>query len=90
MTAVKHADAPVTTESVRPDWVTDEVLDRLTGRVFRDPGNRSDPLHPVAPYDGQVTATIPTSTADDVTRPWPRHVSAPPPGVRARTPTAPR
>jgi succinate-semialdehyde dehydrogenase/glutarate-semialdehyde dehydrogenase len=68
MTALKHVDVPVTTESVRPGWVTDEVLDRLTGRVFRDSGNASEPLHPVAPYDGQVTTAIPTSTADDVTR----------------------
>ena len=69
MTALKHDVAPAQTTSVRPpDWVTDEVLDRLTARVFRDPAGSSDPLHPVAPYDGQVTATIPTSTADDVTR----------------------
>jgi succinate-semialdehyde dehydrogenase/glutarate-semialdehyde dehydrogenase len=68
MTALKHADVPMTTESVRPGWVTDEVLDRLTARVFRSTDRSSDPLTPVAPYDGQPTATIPTSTADDVTR----------------------
>ncbi len=72
MTALKH-DAPTTpgtttTKSVRPEWVTDEVLARLTDRVFRDAGNSSEPLSPVAPYDGQVTAPIPTSTAEDVAR----------------------
>ena len=68
MTALKHDVAPASTTTVRPDWVTDEVLERLTDRVFRDAGNSSDPLHPVAPYDGQVTASIPTSSAEDVTR----------------------
>ena len=67
MTALKHDVAPASTTTVRPDWVTDDVLERLTARVFRDAGNSSDPLRPVAPYDGQVTASIPTSTAEDVT-----------------------
>jgi succinate-semialdehyde dehydrogenase / glutarate-semialdehyde dehydrogenase len=73
MTALKHDAAPTstsstTTQSFRPEWVTDEVLARLTARVFRDVENSSEPLHPVAPYDGQVTASIPTSSAEDVAR----------------------
>ena len=76
MSALKHDVAPAQTTSVRPPWVTDEVLDRLTARVFRDPAGASDPLHPVAPYDGQVTATIPTSTATTCQRP--RVIPAPP------------
>ena len=71
MTALKD-DATLTDstspKSARPTWVTDEVVDRLTTRVFRAPGKGSEPLHPVAPYDGRVTAEIPTSTAEDVAR----------------------
>jgi len=69
MTALQQ-DAPfeTTTTRARPGWVTDEVLARLTARVFRYAEGTGDPLTPVAPYDGQVTASIPTSTADDVAR----------------------
>jgi succinate-semialdehyde dehydrogenase/glutarate-semialdehyde dehydrogenase len=67
MTTLQPDIALAPAGSVRPGWVTGEVLTRLTDRVFRSAGT-GDPITPVAPYDGQVTASIPTTTADDVAR----------------------
>jgi succinate-semialdehyde dehydrogenase/glutarate-semialdehyde dehydrogenase len=68
MTAVQETTLPVHTSGVRPTWFTDEVLATLTSRVFRGAGAAGEELTPVSPYDGQVTASIPTSTAEDVAR----------------------
>lgn len=67
MTALQQNTVLEPTTSARPAWVTDEVLTRLTDRVFRAAGP-GDTITPVAPYDGEVTAPIPTSTPDDVAR----------------------
>lgn len=49
----------------RPPWVSDAVVERLTGLVFR-PDPAADPVRPVAPYDGTVTADVPATGADGV------------------------
>ena len=92
MTALKHDAAPPDHRSVRPAWVTDEVLDRLTGRVFRDAGNAAPTR--CAPS----RRTTARSTADDPDehrrRRDPRRREARRRcrrlAQRARTPTAPR
>lgn len=49
----------------RPMWITEGVIDTLLSGISRAPG-RGKTLSPVSPYDGAVTAEIPTSTAADV------------------------
>ncbi|WP_068122147.1 succinic semialdehyde dehydrogenase, partial [Nocardioides massiliensis] len=56
---------PTTTDSARPTWVEQHHLDTWTRWVFRDP-NGTQTSSAVAPYDGQVTAEVPASTAADV------------------------
>ena len=95
MTALKHDVAPARPPSVRPPWVTDEVLDRLhrlgcSATPSRRPGRPAAAA--VAPYDGQVTAVDPDQHRRR-RRPRRRERPGPAParlGARARTPTAPR
>jgi len=51
---------------LRPAWVTDDVIDQLTGWVSRDPAGNAEPVVGIAPFDLRTTAVIPASTADDV------------------------
>ncbi len=60
---LRHVDIP----AARPSWVTDEVLERLTGRVFRDPDG-TETVTAYAPYDSMAIATIGASSAEDVRR----------------------
>jgi succinate-semialdehyde dehydrogenase/glutarate-semialdehyde dehydrogenase len=66
MTAVvdhhlRHNEIP----PARPAWVTEEVLERLTARVSRDPAG-TETVTAYAPYDSMRIATLPASTAEDV------------------------
>lgn len=55
------------TSGCRPAWVSDDVVDRLTARVSRDPSGRGS-ITARAPYDESVTAEVPTSSTGDVVR----------------------
>lgn len=62
----RRRNASVTTGDVpRPTWITTDVVDSLLSEISRTQGPGAT-LTPVSPYDGAVTAEIPTSTADDV------------------------
>ncbi len=67
MSALADEPVPTTDETsrFRPQWVTDEVLDRLTSRVFRV-DHVTEPVRPVAPYDGSLTAEVPSTSRGDV------------------------
>lgn len=49
--------------STRPTGLNDATMDRLLTRIANTDG---EPLTPTAPYDGQPTATIPTSSAESI------------------------
>lgn len=54
-----------TRTSVRPAWVTDEVLTGLAGAVSREAAGTGT-ITPTAPYDGLPTASVPASSVADV------------------------
>jgi succinate-semialdehyde dehydrogenase/glutarate-semialdehyde dehydrogenase len=58
---LRHNEIP----AARPEWVTDEVLESLAGRVYRAPAG-TETITAYAPYDSRVIATLPTSSATDV------------------------
>lgn len=58
---LRHIDIP----AARPDWATDEVLARLTSRVFRSEAG-TETVTAYAPYDSREIATIGASSATDV------------------------
>ncbi|NYG60160.1 succinate-semialdehyde dehydrogenase/glutarate-semialdehyde dehydrogenase [Nocardioides daedukensis] len=59
-------DAPTTdTTTVRPAWVTDELLGSWFDVIARDPEG-TESIEAFAPYDESLTATVPASTSADV------------------------
>ena len=60
---LRHNEIP----AARPSWVSDEVLEGLVARVYRDPSGTGTTTA-YAPYDSMAIATIPTSSAEDVGR----------------------
>ncbi|NYJ03302.1 succinate-semialdehyde dehydrogenase/glutarate-semialdehyde dehydrogenase [Nocardioides thalensis] len=55
-----------TAPSVRPPWVDDARVAAWTAWVAALADNGAPTIEPVAPYDGRVTAAVPTCTVDDV------------------------